>query len=277
MKINPKVFHIALIIYLLIIFISSSIPGDNFPKVDFEFSDKIVHFIIYSILFILFFYSLKNQTKYTKLQKSALEYSFLFTALYGVTDELHQYFVPHRSCELFDWLADLAGALVVYIPFKIYNSKMKKISIALFIFTFFSCSSSDNKSNNNLKQDENVKVTVSSQEVWLDLMPVTELNKNKLGFMIKLNIEAPVTAGNYNIRDMIIYLNNDTLLNKNFSNGIILETGVKKIDIFQSNDEKYLDNSKALPEEAKFSFSIYKDDNKIKTISTSKLKINRVY
>ncbi|MBI4084048.1 MAG: VanZ family protein [Candidatus Lambdaproteobacteria bacterium] len=30
-------------------------------------------------------------------------------ALYGLSDELHQAFVPGRFCELSDWLADLAG------------------------------------------------------------------------------------------------------------------------------------------------------------------------
>jgi VanZ family protein len=32
--------------------------------------------------------------------------------LYGVTDELHQSFVPHRNADLFDLLVDFLGALV---------------------------------------------------------------------------------------------------------------------------------------------------------------------
>ena len=32
-------------------------------------------------------------------------------ALYAVTDEVHQYFVPGRSCELRDVLVDTSGAL----------------------------------------------------------------------------------------------------------------------------------------------------------------------
>ncbi|MDR2101889.1 MAG: VanZ family protein, partial [Treponema sp.] len=35
---------------------------------------------------------------------------FLCTALYGIIDEAHQYFVPGRDCNVWDWLADAAGA-----------------------------------------------------------------------------------------------------------------------------------------------------------------------
>lgn len=34
------------------------------------------------------------------------------TALYGVTDEVHQMFVPGRSPDLADWIADVLGAVL---------------------------------------------------------------------------------------------------------------------------------------------------------------------
>ncbi len=34
-----------------------------------------------------------------------------FCAFYGMTDEVHQAFVPLRSCELADWLVDVGGSL----------------------------------------------------------------------------------------------------------------------------------------------------------------------
>jgi len=39
----------------------------------------------------------------------------LFTIIYGATDEIHQYFVPNRDSDVFDWLADVVGALVGYL------------------------------------------------------------------------------------------------------------------------------------------------------------------
>lgn len=36
--------------------------------------------------------------------------AFIYCVLYAASDEIHQYFVPGRSCELRDFLIDLAGA-----------------------------------------------------------------------------------------------------------------------------------------------------------------------
>jgi VanZ family protein len=42
--------------------------------------------------------------------RKALLVVFLCTAAYGVIDEIHQYFVPGRDCNFWDWLADAIGA-----------------------------------------------------------------------------------------------------------------------------------------------------------------------
>jgi VanZ family protein len=36
----------------------------------------------------------------------------LLGSLYGVIDEVHQYFVPGRDCNVWDWLADTIGAIL---------------------------------------------------------------------------------------------------------------------------------------------------------------------
>jgi len=40
-----------------------------------------------------------------------LNASLAFCAFYAFTDEIHQAFVPLRSCESIDWLIDIAGSL----------------------------------------------------------------------------------------------------------------------------------------------------------------------
>ncbi|HNW36929.1 MAG TPA: VanZ family protein [Candidatus Ozemobacteraceae bacterium] len=40
-----------------------------------------------------------------------LHASLAFCAFYAFTDEIHQAFVPLRSCEPIDWLIDIAGSL----------------------------------------------------------------------------------------------------------------------------------------------------------------------
>jgi len=108
-------YHFPLILACIAIFIESSIPNDAFPKLDFELSDKIIHFIIYFVLFILFYISLNNQNKFVFISSYSLLIALFFTLIYGAGDEIHQYFVPNRTCDLYDWISDAVGALSAYI------------------------------------------------------------------------------------------------------------------------------------------------------------------
>ncbi len=46
--------------------------------------------------------------------KYILVTAFVLVALYGLSDEYHQSFVPGRTATLWDWLVDLLGALVAW-------------------------------------------------------------------------------------------------------------------------------------------------------------------
>lgn len=35
--------------------------------------------------------------------------------LFALSDEMHQYFVPGRSAEIADWLADMAGIILAWL------------------------------------------------------------------------------------------------------------------------------------------------------------------
>ncbi|MBK8551500.1 MAG: VanZ family protein [Ignavibacteria bacterium] len=275
MKINPRIYHISLFTYCLIIFILSSIPGDDFPQVGFQFGDKIVHFIIYAILFSLFFYSLKNQSKYVRLQKFALEFSFLFTVLYGITDELHQYFVPYRSCEFYDWVADAAGGLFMYLMFKYFSEKRKIMAAAVIMSSVIGCSGTDNYP----VQKSSPHIRIESEETWLNLMPVVDDElRNVLCFSIKLNFSGKKSDTDYTITDFKIDLNNDKLRNKKFLQQFTsVNDSVLLLNIYQSPDEIYLDKTKEYPEEAVFTFKIMKNDRLIKSVKTQKIKVQKTY
>lgn len=268
MKITPRVYHAALTAYCAAIFILSSIPGENFPSVDFDFSDKIVHIVVYGILYLLFFYSLKNQSKSVKLQKFSAAFAILFTAVYGATDEIHQNFVHNRSCEFQDWVADVAGALIVYTFIKINSLKKRNVIACLVLLGLFGCSSS---------QTLIPEIKINKEEAWLNLMPTFGAEQNILGFLIEFTV-TDHTDGKYEVKDLKVYLDNDTISNKGFEQQITMtEHGKINVSIFQSNNVMYLDKSKANPEEAQFSMTLFKNNSKVKTIKTSKIKINKVY
>jgi VanZ family protein len=70
--------------------------------------DKLLHAGAYAGLGLLVRLALSG----TRLRgPAALVVALAVASLYGVTDELHQYFVPNRQCDPLDWLADTAGAL----------------------------------------------------------------------------------------------------------------------------------------------------------------------
>lgn len=267
---EKKIWHLMLIVYCLLIFILSSVPGEKLPNVDFEFSDKFVHIIEYSILYILFFYSLKNQSKYVKLQNYALEFAVLFTSLYGITDEIHQYFVLNRSCEFLDWVADTAGALLMYFIIRWRLKKKLNAALLLLIFFIIGCSGSDDKPN-----QMKTEITVESSETWLDFMPVSgNEEKNRFGFVIDLRFKGKQLDSNYTIRDLEIKLNNAFLTGKKFNKRIKdFSDTTFNMELYQQFDENYLDKNKEYPEDAVFSFSIYKDNKLIKKIFTPKIKI----
>lgn len=51
----------------------------------------------------------------------------LFSALYAITDEVHQVFVPGRTAKVLDWLADVGGALVAIGLLWLWNRRAARI------------------------------------------------------------------------------------------------------------------------------------------------------
>jgi VanZ family protein len=73
--------------------------------------DKIQHFIAYFVLAVvvgLWF----SPERWQKWAWKPFFISVAIAALYGIIDEVHQYFVPGRESDVWDWLADSIGAVL---------------------------------------------------------------------------------------------------------------------------------------------------------------------
>lgn len=103
-------YQLPAILWALLIFGSSSIPGWIFPRVGIRHADKLVHFIYYFIFAILVVRALRFQSRFPDLSRFSLILSFLLATAYGISDEVHQLFVTDRSYDPQDLLADMAGA-----------------------------------------------------------------------------------------------------------------------------------------------------------------------
>jgi VanZ family protein len=100
-------FWLPALIYMAGIFVVSSIP--DLGPLPGGVSDKSGHVLAYAGLGVLLLFALaQGRVDGVTLRRAALAVA-LATA-YGVTDEWHQSFVPGRSPEAADVLADAAGA-----------------------------------------------------------------------------------------------------------------------------------------------------------------------
>jgi VanZ family protein len=101
---------VPLILYCVFIFMQSRLPVP-FEIPDVSHFDKLLHFVGYGVMGILFYRTYLAGWPQA-LKRTLIWASVISTALYGLSDEIHQYFVPARSADLLDWLADTVGAAV---------------------------------------------------------------------------------------------------------------------------------------------------------------------
>ena len=98
-----------LILYCLLIFIQSANPTpEQIPS--FRFVDKLLHFAAYAIMGVLF-YRAYQTLKFKDNLRMLMLLSALSATLYGISDEIHQAFVPFREAEIADVIADALGAI----------------------------------------------------------------------------------------------------------------------------------------------------------------------
>jgi len=270
-KIKAIYFHLALIAFCLLIFIQSSIPGDELPKVEFQLNDKFIHAAIYFILYILFFYSLKYQTKSIKLQRFSFEFALLFTVLYGISDEFHQYFVPNRSSELNDVFADIAGALIGMAAVKYFLLNRITASVILISFLISGCASSKKVSESSVIND---KVYITEADAWIDKMPGIGSSDIKFGFLISVNIESDKLPEDYSIKNFTIFFNNDTVkTDKVLTEAFKITDDAVKLNVIHDLTKIYPDREKSEPVTSQFKFDVYYKSKKLSSIKTEKLKI----
>jgi VanZ family protein len=94
------------IVWALLIFILSSIPKLPLPELDLDFKDKIAHTVAYAILGYLTARALFYQSRFPGWRKKFLLFAILLGIVYGISDEIHQYFVPGRVADVGDLIAD---------------------------------------------------------------------------------------------------------------------------------------------------------------------------
>lgn len=99
------------ILYMALIWAVSSMSAPEFPVRAFPFRDKGAHAVLYSGLAFLVAHACLRSFEGRPRIRIALVACFV-TIMWGFLDEVHQAFVPGRSADVIDLLADGVGALV---------------------------------------------------------------------------------------------------------------------------------------------------------------------
>lgn len=73
---------------------------------DIDLVSPLAHFIEYTVFGALVFMALSE----SGMSKRTLVAAIAICALYAISDELHQLYVPDRACDPVDWVVDVAGS-----------------------------------------------------------------------------------------------------------------------------------------------------------------------
>ena len=96
-------------LWAALILVATSIPGGNVPEGPAGM-DKFVHFAFYGVLGMLAARARLQEVRAPLLP--AMTRLLLAVAGFAILDEAHQHFIPGRSADARDALADVAGAAI---------------------------------------------------------------------------------------------------------------------------------------------------------------------
>ncbi|MEQ1847803.1 MAG: VanZ family protein [Nitrospira sp.] len=102
----PVCGYAGLIFYLS----AQSHPEEQVPFVT-HFSDKVLHAVEYAVFGALCYRAL-CRSGHDVWRHQAIPAAILLASLYGISDEVHQAFVPFRDSNWLDWVADTVGAAI---------------------------------------------------------------------------------------------------------------------------------------------------------------------
>lgn len=113
----------AVVIWLAILLILSLYPFGKSQLMDFDYSDLLVHFILYAITGGLLFVNL-NEKRWKVFWLSPALGAVAMASVYGFAMELAQFYMPRRQFSFLDAGANSLGAAVAVFIFYYIRNRM---------------------------------------------------------------------------------------------------------------------------------------------------------
>jgi VanZ family protein len=115
MKLLKAFLWVLPLLYMMMIWRMSSLPSNAYVELPDTNVDRFIkeslHLVEFAILYLLFVLAAYFNEKLTAT--TSLIFAIV-ACLYGLTDEIHQSFVPARSATLIDLIKDVIGVSVAY-------------------------------------------------------------------------------------------------------------------------------------------------------------------
>jgi len=115
-KYRVYLVYIPLVLYGIILVILTILPENDAIKSNSP--DKFYHFGAYGLLSFILYFTLFFQNKILIFKKYTAVFTLLFTSLFGTLNELNQIFIPGRSANIFDVIANFLGSLLTVLIIK---------------------------------------------------------------------------------------------------------------------------------------------------------------
>jgi len=93
--------------WIAILITLTSIPNPDFGE-GFQGMDKVAHFGFYGVAGFL---CALWRRESGRSGRRAVAFAVVFVVLLGASDEIHQRWIPGRSMDFLDWVADIAGGV----------------------------------------------------------------------------------------------------------------------------------------------------------------------
>jgi VanZ family protein len=106
-----------------VIFYLSHLPGADIPPL-FYGEDKLLHAFVFGILGLFTLGAMKTTPDGYRPFQPWL--AVILVTVYGVLDEFHQHFVPGRTTDIFDVIADAVGGMLgVWLLYRFIKARLR--------------------------------------------------------------------------------------------------------------------------------------------------------
>ncbi len=116
-----RIATICLSLYWLAIFVATHLPKSSLPRL--HGSDKLYHLMAFSGLAFLLAWALPVKSRLRHLNTV-----LIIAVLYAGLDEFTQQFIPGRTGDIRDWMADVLGVCLGLLAYSLLRAALTRVS-----------------------------------------------------------------------------------------------------------------------------------------------------